>query len=275
MTETSRFALDEARRRCAAVRRRVVSMSHRANSAHLGSSLSCVEILDAIFLSSDIRADTASAADRDRVVFSKGHAAMAFYATLEQFGLLDGARLDSYLVAGTSLWGHVTLTPDAPAIDASTGSLGHGLSLAAGFALGGRLRGASERRVFCVLSDGECDEGATWEAAMFAGARGLDRLVAIVDYNHIQALGSTRDVLDLEPFADKWRAFGWEAVERDGHDERALLDAIAAPSIGKPRVILAHTVKGKGLPRIENTVASHYKPALAADLLEAGCATAS
>lgn len=275
MTDWGRFALDAATQRCAAARRRVVSLSYRANSAHLGSSLSCIEILDSVFMASDLRVDTAAAENRDRIVFSKGHAAMAFYATLEQFGLLASSRLDEYLVAGTLLWGHVTITPDVPAIDASSGSLGHGLSLAAGFSLGHRLRGWPERRVFCVLSDGECDEGSTWEAAMFAGARRLDRLVAIVDYNHIQALGSTHDVMDLEPFADKWRAFGWEAFEADGHDESALVDALAAPSIGKPRVVLAHTIKGKGLARIENTVASHYKPALAADLMEAGCATVS
>lgn len=273
--EPDRFALDAAPRRCADARRRVVSMSYHAKSAHLGSSLSCIEILDAIFLVSDLRADTASAKNRDRIVFSKGHAAMAFYATLEQFGLLASPTLDNYLQPGGSLWGHVTLTRNVPAIDASSGSLGHGLSLAAGFALGHRLRGWRDRRVFCVLSDGECDEGATWEAAMFAGAKRLDRLVAIVDYNHMQALGATHEVMDLEPFADKWRAFGWEAVEVDGHDERALVDAIAAPSLGRPRAILAHTVKGKGVARIENTVASHYKPALAADLTEAGCAIAS
>lgn len=259
-------ALLNAASRCASARRRIVSMSLAAKSAHLGSSLSAVEILDATFAASNLSPDNASAAMRDRIVFSKGHAAMGYYATLEQYGLIDGARLDVYLKDGTALWGHVTLTPEVPAIDASSGSLGHGLSLATGFALGHRLRQRDDLRVFCILSDGECDEGATWEAAMFAGARKLDRLVAIVDYNHIQSLAATKDVMDLEPFADKWRAFGWEAREVDGHDSAALKTAIDAPTLGKPRAVLAHTVKGKGVPRIENTVESHYRPAVAADL---------
>lgn len=256
----------DAAARCAQARRRVVSMSHRAKAAHLGSSLSAIEILDAVIHASNLRLETARAALRDRIVFSKGHAAMAYYATLEQYGLVEPARLDAYLENGTALWGHVTLTAEVPAIDASSGSLGHGLSLAGGFALGHRLQARDDLRVFCILSDGECDEGSTWEAAMFAGARQLARLTAIVDYNHIQSLAPTIEVMDLEPFAGKWRAFGWEAVEVDGHDWRALFAAIEAPASGLPRVILAHTVKGKGVPRIENTVESHYRPALAADL---------
>jgi len=257
---------EAAAARCAAARRRVISMSYNANSAHLGSCLGVVEILDAILAVSDLRPATARAAERDRVILSKGHAAMAYYAALEQYGLVDPALLDVYLQNGTPLWGHVGLTEAAPAIDATSGSLGHGLSLAAGFALGHRLRGRDDLRCFCILSDGECDEGATWEAALFAGARKLSGLTAIVDYNHIQSLAPTKEVMDLEPFADKWRSFGFEAIELDGHDWAALVAALSRPSRGRPRAILAHTVKGKGVARIENTVASHYKPALAADL---------
>lgn len=262
------FDEQAAVRRCLAARRRVIRMSHEANSAHLGSSLSCIEILDAVFSSSNITAATAADAARDRVVMSKGHAAMAYYATLEQHGMVEAERLDRYLKNDTALWGHVTLTPAVAAIDACSGSLGHGLPIASGFALAHRLRRQEGNRVFAILSDGECDEGSTWEAVLFAGARWLDRLVAIVDYNHIQSIGKTAEVMDLEPFADKWRAFGWDAVEVDGHDWRALMAALATPAAGRPRVILAHTVKGKGIPRIENTVASHYKPALASDLVD-------
>ncbi|WP_256380985.1 transketolase [Methylosinus sp. PW1] len=251
--------------RCAAARRRVISMSYSANSAHLGSSLGVVEILDAVLAVSDLRPATASAADRDRVILSKGHAAMAYYAALEQYGLVAPSLLDAYLQNGTPLWGHVGLTEAVPAIDATSGSLGHGLSLAAGFSLGHRLRGG-DHRVFCILSDGECDEGSTWEAALFAGARKLSSLTAIVDYNHIQSLAPTKEVMDLEPFGAKWRSFGFETIELDGHDWAALVAALERPGRGRPRVILAHTVKGKGVARIENTVASHYKPALAADL---------
>ena len=199
---------------------------------------------------------------------------MAYYATLEQHGLVDAAQLDSYLRDGSKLWGHVSITAGVPAIDASTGSLGHGLSLAAGFALGHVLQGSGALNTYSVLSDGECNEGATWEAAMFAGARRLERLTAVVDYNHIQSLAPTALVMDLEPFGAKWRAFGWHAIEVDGHDWSALTAALRVPVNGRPRVILAHTIKGRGIARIENTVASHYKPALAADLAEAACATA-
>ena len=254
--------------RCAGARRRAIAMSHHAKSAHIGSSLSCIEILDAVFAASNLRSGNAAAPERDRIVFSKGHAAMAYYATLEQHGLIDPAMLDRYLEPGTNLWGHVTLTPAVPAIDASSGSLGHGLSIAAGFALAHRLKTRGDLRVFCILSDGECDEGSTWEAVLFAGARALDGLTAIVDYNHIQSLAPVGDVLDLEPFADKWRAFGWMVTRVDGHYWTALSAALARPHPDRPHVILADTVKGKGIPRIENTVASHYKPALACDLLE-------
>ncbi len=265
--------MTDSARSCAAARKRIIGMSYKAKSAHLGSSLSVVEILDAVLRTSNIRPETASSSRRDRIVFSKGHAAMAYYAALEQHGLLSSDLLDAYLQNGTPLWGHVTLTDAVPAIDASSGSLGHGLSLAVGFALGFRLQLAPELRAFCILSDGECDEGSTWEAAMFAGARKLSNLTAIVDYNHIQGYGSTCEVMDLEPFGDKWRAFGWSAIEVDGHDEAAVLRALNAPRADRPLAILAHTIKGKGIARIENTVASHYKPALASDLLEAQCAT--
>jgi transketolase len=277
--------LESSSLRCAAARRRVVSMSHRANSAHLGSSLSVIEILDVIYSLARICPENARTTHRDRVVFSKGHAAMGYYATLENFGLVDPTYLDTYLADGTKLWGHVSMCPDVPAIDASTGSLGHGLSLATGYALSAVLNGKPELQTYCVLSDGECNEGSIWEAAMFAGARKLDKLTVIVDYNHIQSLAPTATVMDLEPFAGKWRAFGWDTFEVDGHDVSALCQAIGAPragqsqtgqsQTGQPRAILAHTIKGRGIARIENTVASHYKPALANDLSEMACATAS
>ncbi|MBK4722827.1 transketolase [Azospirillum sp. YIM DDC1] len=249
----------------AAIRRRIVGLSHQARSAHLGSSLSCVEILNAVLAVSDIRPETASVLERDRMLLSKGHAAMACYSVLEAWGLIDTVHLDRYLKDDTALWGHVTRTDAIPAIDASTGSLGHGLGLATGFALGARLRRWPKARAFCIMSDGECDEGSVWEAALFAGHHRLGGLTAVVDYNKIQSLERCADVMDLEPFADKWRAFRWDVVEVDGHDEDALIAALT-PRGDQPRAIIAHTVKGKGLPRIENTVASHYHPATADDV---------
>jgi len=159
----------------------------------------------------------------------------------------------------------VSRAADVPAIDVSTGSLGHGLGLAVGYALGYRLR-QWQAATFCVLSDGECDEGSTWEAAMFAGHHRLDKLFTIVDYNKIQSLDRVSVILELEPFADKWRSFGWSVAEVDGHDVAQIDAALEGDRDARPLVILAHTVKGKGIPRIEDTVASHYHPAKAEDL---------
>jgi transketolase len=250
--------------RIAGIRRRIIEISYAAKSAHLGSSLSSVEILDAIIGASGVNAENVEAPDRSRLVMSKGHAAMAFYAALEAWNLIPEIHLDHYLEDGTSLWGHVTRSPDVPAIDVSTGSLGHGLSLTVGYGLGYRLRGWRSR-LFCVLSDGECDEGSTWEAALFAGHHRLNNVVACVDFNNIQSLDRVSNVLELEPFADKWRSFNWTVHEVDGHDSRAIDAILNAVPPDRPLVILAHTVKGKGIPRIEDTVGSHYHPAQDAD----------
>jgi transketolase len=247
-----------------AIRKRIAELSFYAKSAHFGSSLSCIEILDAILRVANIHPENLTAADRDRLIVSKGHAAMGVYATLEAHGLLSSALLSDYLGEGTALWGHVTRTVAAPIIDASTGALGHGLGLALGYAQAYRLK-ALPGTVYCVLSDGELDEGSTWEAVLFAGARHFDNLVAMVDYNKIQSLDRVDNVFPLEPLLEKWRAFRWEAERVDGHDSDALLQAISRRTKGKPHVILADTIKGKGVSRIENTVESHYRPALADD----------
>ena len=251
-----------ARDRCNAIRHRIARLSHAANSAHYGSSLSCVEILDAILSAAHLPA--AAPAERDRIVLSKGHAAMAFYAALATHGQLDPALLETYLTDGSALWGHVTRTARAPGIDASTGSLGHGLGLSAGFALADRLQ-RRRRRVFCVLSDGELNEGSTWEAALFAGHHALSGIVAVLDYNKLQGLDFAADVMAPEPLAAKWHSFGWETTELNGHDSEALAAALARPAADRPRIAIAHTVKGKGVARIEHTVASHYHAARGAD----------
>lgn len=250
--------------RTQAIRGHILRMSYTARAAHLGSALSCVEILDSVLACSNVRPDSAADPDRDRIIVSKGHAAMAYYAALTVHGLIPRDWIDSYLVNGSCLWGHVTRHAEAPAIDYSTGSLGHGLGLGAGHAYGYRLKRVASR-IFCVLSDGECNEGSIWEAALFAGHHRLSRLVAIIDYNKIQSLDHCKKVLDPEPFLGKWQSFGWDCVEVDGHDSEALVAAIGTIT-GSPRMILAHTVKGKGIPRIENTVRSHYEPATEKDL---------
>ena len=251
--------------RIKSIRRRIVELSFQAKSAHLGSSLSCVEILDSVMELADIHPDNAAASDRSRIIFSKGHAAMAFYCTLEAWRLAPKNLLDNYLQNGTSLWGHVSRSANVPAIDVSTGSLGHGLSLAVGYGLGYRMR-KWPAPVFGILSDGECDEGSTWEAALFAGHHKLDNVSVVVDYNKIQSLDRVSTVLGLEPFANKWDSFGWTVVETDGHDTAALDSALVSPRHGRPLIVLAHTIKGKGIDRIEDTVASHYHPATADDV---------
>ena len=192
-------------------------MIHRAKSSHLGSAYSMADLL-AVLYSRILRIDPQKpdAADRDRFVLSKGHACAALYAVLAEQGFFPKEWLQHFYQDGARLAGHATHV-GVPGVEVSTGSLGHGLPLACGMALAGK-RDRQAYRVFTMLSDGECDEGSTWEAALFAPHHQLDNLIAIIDYNQIQSLGTVKEVLDLEPFADKWKAFGWAVREIDGHD---------------------------------------------------------
>jgi len=197
--------------------------------------------------------------DRDRFILSKGHGTAAVYAVLAECGFFPKEWLDTYCQDGSKLAGHIT-HHGVPGVEASTGSLGHGLSIGCGMALAGK-RDRRPYRVFVMLSDGECDEGSTWEAVLFAHHHCLDNLVAIVDYNKIQAFGTVKEVLDLEPLADKWRAFRWAVREIDGHDYDQIEDALLSVPFepGKPSAIVAHTVKGKGVSFMENRLVWHYK----------------
>jgi transketolase len=197
--------------------------------------------------------------DRDRFILSKGHGCAGVYAVLAETGFFPLSWLDDFYQDGSRLAGHITHT-GLPGVDASTGSLGHGLSIACGMALAGK-RDERPYRVFTLLSDGECDEGSTWEAVLFAPHHRLDNLVAIVDYNKIQSLGTVKEVLDLDPLAAKWEAFGWAVREIDGHNfdqvESALKGIPFEP--GRPSCIIAHTVKGKGVSFMENKLLWHYR----------------
>ncbi len=234
-------------------------MVHNSKSAHLGSALSTVDLLTCLYFRY-LRLDPKNPADpvRDRFILSKGHAGSGLYATLAERGYFPVSLLDSYGKDGSTLAVHPSSHLVA-GIEVSTGSLGHGLSVGLGMALAGRLDGKDYRTVVMV-SDGECDEGSTWEAILAAGAWKIDSLTCIVDYNKIQSFGRTADIMDLEPFADKWRAFGWDVQEVDGHDHSQILGALRSlPSAkGKPSVIIAHTIKGKGASWMEDTVESHY-----------------
>jgi transketolase len=240
------------------IRSRVAHMSMQAKSAHVGSALSCIEIVFSLF-----QAKVNQAPPIEKVILSKGHAAMSLYANAEHFGWISGAALDRYLTDGSEVWGHPSRSGGHRFIDWSTGSLGHGLAAGTGFAYSrARLKTPGEGLVSVVLSDGECDEGSVWESVLFAGHHRLANLVAVVDYNQIQSFGRCEEVLTLEPLVDKWRSFRWNVTEVDGHDVIAMQKALklAHTQSTSPTCLVAHTIKGKGIVDIENTLQSHYKP---------------
>lgn len=243
-----------------AIRRHAVNMTHRGRSSHVGSVLSMADIIAVLYGSVlQVRPDEPKWADRDRFILSKGHAGAGVYAALAERGFFSTERLATHYQDGSTLSGHVS-HKGVPGVELSTGSLGHGLSVATGMAYAAKNAGASWRS-FCVLSDGECDEGSVWEAVMFASHHRLDNLTVIVDYNKIQSLLPVAETLALEPFADKWRSFGWHVEESDGHDHTQLtriLEALPARE-GHPTCVLAHTTKGKGVSFMENSVLWHYR----------------
>jgi transketolase len=247
--------LDEAARR---LRFDVVQMSHRAGTPHLASALSCVDILTVLYWKI-LRIDPAKPTDpnRDRCILSKGHAATALYAALAARGFFPRAELESFAKPGAAL-AEQPAPNCAPGVELATGSLGHGLPVGTGEALAARIQQQSYR-VYVVLSDGECNEGTVWEAALFAAAQRLPNLTVVIDYNKWQATGRSNEVMALAPLVDKWRAFGWDAVELDGHDRDALTAALAAPPSDRPRAIVANTVKGKGVSFMEDDNNWHYR----------------
>jgi transketolase len=250
------------------IRRHIISMLAAAGSGHPGGSLSAVEILVSLYFEV-MRHDPGNPAweERDRFILSKGHACPVVYATLAEAGYFPVEELQTLRAFGSRLQGH----PDRkklPCLEASTGSLGQGLSIASGMALGFKMD-SKPNRVYCLMGDGELDEGQIWEAAMTAAHYKLDNLCGIVDRNGLQIDGWTCDVKSLEPLADKWRAFGWNVIEVDGHNVCDLVSAFGRfrHSPFKPTVIIAHTVKGKGVKPMENEAGWHGK-APDADLAE-------
>ncbi len=245
-------------RRAAEWRYIITDMICRAGSGHLGGALSLVEVVMTLYRRI-LRVDPANPrwADRDRLVLSKGHGAPVLYMALADLGFFPASWLGTLNADGTRLPSHADAR-SVPGIDMTTGSLGQGLSCACGAAYAARQAGRGHR-VFCIVGDGECNEGQNWEAALFAGHHRLDNLVAICDYNRLQIDAFTDDLLTLEPFRDKWRAFGWEVFEMDGHDWDAIFATltVAAAVRGKPAMVIAHTIKAKGCPLVENKPESH------------------
>ncbi len=245
---------------CKRLRRDIVTMIAKAGSGHPGGSLSAVEIVTALYWKilrhkpSDPRWP-----DRDRFILSKGHAAPVLYAALAECGYFPLEWLSTLRKTGTCLQGH-TDSRLTPGVDMSAGSLGQGLSVGIGMALAARLD-KKDYRTYVLLGDGECQEGQVWEAAMFAPNYKLDNLTAIVDYNGLQLDGFTKQIMDLEPFVEKWRSFKWEVLQIDGHDMKQVIEALqkAGRVKGKPMVIVARTIKGKGVSFMENNVDYHGK----------------
>ncbi len=244
----------------AQLRGKLVEISHTAKSAHLGSVLSCVDILTAAYWGIlNIDPQNPDDPDRDRMILSKGHAATSLYAVLAFRGFFSFEFLDSYAKPGSKLAEHPILH-SAPGIEATTGSLGHGISIGMGMAIAGHIQ-SRNYRIFSILGDGECNEGSVWEAAMLASAQQLDHLVVIVDYNKWQATGRSNEVMALEPLSKKWEAFGWSSYEIDGHDMGALVRVLnnVPDGSGRPMAIIAHTVKGKGVSFMEDDNNWHYR----------------
>jgi transketolase len=242
------------------VRFKLVEMSHRAGTPHLGSALSCVDILVAAYWTI-LRIDPQRPDDplRDRFILSKGHAATALYATLAGKGFFPEDWLDAFAKHRSPLAEQPSPTC-APGVELATGSLGHGLPVGTGMALAAKIQ-QQDYRVFVVMSDGECNEGSVWEAALFAPVHRLDNLAVVIDYNKWQATGRSNEIMALASLVKKWEAFGWNALEVDGHDLAALTQAMSSVrrGDGKPLAIIAHTVKGKGISFMEDDNNWHYR----------------
>ena len=264
------LSLDEMSSMAKKLRRHVITMIGKAGSGHPGGSLSAAEIVTALFFKI-LRLDPANPrwAERDRFILSKGHAAPILYAALAERGYFPVEELATLRILGSCLQGHCDMTATR-GVEMSSGSLGQGLSFGIGIALAGRLD-ARDYRVYVLMGDGECDEGQVWEAAMASAHFKLDNLVAIVDHNELQIDGWNRDVMSLEPLAEKWKAFGWHAIEVNGHELSQLIAAFdeAKGVKGKPTVIIAHTIKGKGVSFMENNVDFHGKAPTLAEMEKA------
>jgi len=243
---------------CKSIRRDVAKMMHKAYSSHIGGCYSVTEILVALYFEIlNIDPKNPRKDDRDILLLSKAHSSPALYAVLSKKGFFPKENLDTYYQDGGKLPGHLDKEA-VPGIEFSFGSLGHGLSVGVGMALANK-RMNNPGRVFVILGDGECNEGSIWEAAMFAPHHNLSNLTVVIDYNKIQSFGSTNEVINQEPIFDKWKSFGWKVLEINGHDHDALIDAFNSPHENLPKLIIANTVKGKGVSFMENSLDWHYK----------------
>jgi transketolase len=240
------------------IRKHAINMTNTGRSSHIGSILSIADILAVLYGSvMSYNADEPKWPGRDRFILSKGHAGAGVYAVLAESGFMNVDKLKTHYQDGSDLSGHIS-HKGIPGVEFSTGSLGHGLPVAAGMALAAKIN-KDKHNVYVLMSDGECDEGSNWEAALFAPHHRLDNLVVIIDRNKLQSIHSTEETLGLEPFVDKWQAFGWNVVDVDGHNNEQLINACNSKITGKPLCVVANTTKGKGISFMENQVLWHYR----------------
>lgn len=240
------------------IRKHVLKMTSKGKSSHVGSALSIADILAVLYTNMNINPKDPIDPKRDRFILSKGHAGAAVYAVLAELGFFSKEILDTHYQDGSILSGHVS-HKGVPGVEFSTGSLGHGLSVASGFALAAKRKSLNFKS-YVLLSDGELDEGSNWEAILFAPHHNLDNLTCIVDYNKLQSLTSVKETLNLEPLKDKITSFGWNVIDIDGHNHDELQESISK-NTSKPKFIIANTIKGKGISFMENKVVWHYKSA--------------
>lgn len=243
------------------IRRHGIEMTHLSQGSHIGSILSVADIIAVLYANiANYDSSNPILSSRDRIILSKGHAGAAIYAALAECGFFPVEELKTHYANGSRLSGHVS-HKGVPGVEFSTGSLGHGLSVASGMAKAAKLDGR-DNKVYCILGDGECDEGAVWECALTSRHFKLDNLIAIIDHNKMQSLDYCENTISLEPFADKWKAFGWNVIELDGHNHDELKKAILEAKNSKerkPSVIIANTIKGKGISFMENDILWHYR----------------
>jgi transketolase len=252
--------LNEDAHKLAAMRKEIFLTGYSASIAHLASAYSIVEMLYALYMKGVLRHDPKNPLwpGRDRLILSKGHGSLALYTALQMAGFFDLATLRSFSKPGSALGGE-PCTPRIPGVEASTGSLGHGLSIGVGMALAHKIDG-SDSKTYVILGDGECEEGSIWEAVMAAAAFKLENLVVLLDNNRIQKMGPVQSIMGIDDWRTRWEAFGWSADPVDGHDVDALCRALTTPAApGRPRVVIANTVKGKGVSIMENQPSWHWK----------------
>ena len=238
-------------------RKHVLDMLNKSGGGHIGSIYSELDFLSVLYNEvANIYPEYPDHPNRDYIILSKGHAGAGQYAILAELGFFPVEELMTYYQDGSRLQGHSSYL--VPGVEISTGSLGHGVSVAVGLALGLK-KDHKHNQVYVVLGDGECNEGSVWEAALFAGHHELDNLTFIIDYNHMQAMGNTKDILDLDSLIDKFKAFKFVAVEYDGHDFKMIRKAFNLPHMGRPKAIIFDTIKGKGVSFMENELLWHYR----------------